>query len=121
MDPKLSEQLQQLLVDLLKNAQDAASWVSGQIPLLLKEKLNYDFYESLFYVLLATALFIVAGWTSHYALKYGGEWLILMVVPLGLSSIGLFVTLLTNVPLMVKISLAPRLYIVEWLMQMVKK
>ena len=39
MDPKLTEQLQQTLAALLANAQDAAAWTKGQIPLLVQDNI----------------------------------------------------------------------------------
>lgn len=41
MDPELLKQLQQLLAQLLANAQDAAAWAKGEIPLLVQEKIAF--------------------------------------------------------------------------------
>lgn len=41
MDPKLTEQLQQMLTGLLASAQDASVWAKGQIPLLVQEKILF--------------------------------------------------------------------------------
>lgn len=63
MDPELLKQLQQLLAQLLANAQDAAAWAKGEIPLLVQEKIAFGRAWE-------TALLVAAlGWTIFAVTK----------------------------------------------------
>lgn len=120
MDPELLKQLQQLLAQLLANAQDAAAWAKGEIPLLVQEKIAFGRAWE-------TALLVAAlGWTIFAVTKIvpwarktsddtdGLTWLIAgvaIVVGAGCSAVQIHDALL--------VWFAPRLYIVEWLFDLV--
>lgn len=128
MDPKLSEQLQQTLAALLANAQDAAAWTKGQLPLLVQEKILFGrINETVQLLIVMGALAFCLTLCYRCVLKLiDGEYqeeigYIISIGATGFASIGLFILFATQLDLVMKVWFAPRLYIVEWLMSQVHK
>jgi hypothetical protein len=131
MDPKLSEQLQQMLAALLKNAQDAAAWASGQVPLLVQEKITLGRAEESLYMgaaLLVTGLGAVALykiWVFRNRCVAAGQELEGDITVGAFIGTAIFAIIGVLPPLSMMHSFlmvwfAPRLYIVEWLASQVK-
>lgn len=118
---------------VLDALQSGVTFAKAEIPLLLKEKLAYDFYstavELSLVILIAVGLIISFVQFRKYDHKrgafndynkepigtivtgvVGGVWLIITIT-----------SLFHDLDILFKISLAPRLYLMEWLVSIVKK
>lgn len=136
MDPKLTEQLQQMLAGLLASAQDASVWAKGQIPLLVQEKILLGRVELTLYVVIGVAVlgivlprlvrFCLAtgkacAKASHSEdMQYFVQSVVSGIASLGCLVLGLVLTL-DNLHELAMAWFAPRLYIVEWLMSQIHK
>lgn len=133
MDPKLSEQLQQTLAALLANAQDAAAWTKGQIPLLVQEKIVFGRVWNTAMLVLCCAIAVVAFRTAKHFYciadaSRDSRYDIWPERPGGLLNVIASITCLVATAFAMGFSydvalvwFAPRLYIVEWLMAQVHK
>lgn len=129
----MTDTINAALKSVLEAMQAGVDFAKAEIPLLLKEKLAYDFYSSgaelIFFLLIAIGLTIAFVKFLKYdrarnAFKdYDKE-------PVGSVATGIFGGLWWIVTLiclfndggnMIKIHLAPRLYLMEWLVSVVKK
>ncbi len=136
VDPKLSEQLQQTLAALLANAQDAAAWTKGQVPLLVQEKILFGRIWSTAMVIMLAALgvWLYGSSKQFYAVakahKDAGRHDVDMWLerPGGMLNIGAAILCAVVSCLALEAGrnaalawFAPRLYIVEWLMEQMHK
>lgn len=139
MNDDLQKQLADLLAKLMTVAQDGATWAGQQIPPLVQEKILYGRVVHSLYVV----LFAIVAWRAAVSArgffqqacaqraaksKSGFDSDIWPDRPGGLASIACaLVTMITagialaNVQRALLVWLAPRLYIVEWLADLVKK
>jgi hypothetical protein len=126
MDPELQKQLQQLLATLLANAQDAATWAKGEIPLLVKEKIAFGrAWDTTFFVLCVLGLITMYRWPLRHwrAYKFNdkdNKWMAMVLFIMSpscvlglLALVSLYHTLL--------VWFAPRLYIVNWLFDLIRE
>jgi len=132
MDPKLNEQLQQLLSSLLQNAQDAASWAKGQVPILIQEKIALSRVEESIYMLISFLLVALAivlirklwAWSAKECKRnaYEADSYVLgaLVGTAVIFLIGIIAPLVLNLHGFLSVWIAPRLYIIEWLMSLKK-
>lgn len=129
----MNDEAKQLLMEALKNVlaslQSGADFAKQQIPLVIQEKLAYDWYYYLFFTTLWTGLWVIAGiwcvyWVrSYYAQKqwYDEEWRSsLGYLPFAFMTIALLAALGNNISAMIQISVAPHLYLLEWLRGFIK-
>lgn len=125
MDPELQKQLQQLLASLLANAQDAATWAKGEIPLLIKEKIAFGrAWETSMLVIFITALVVMYKWPFQKWRTYNfretdNKWLAAILF-ITIPSIVLVLLILVVFNSTLQVWFAPRLYIVEWLFDLIK-
>ena len=121
MDDNLKQQLSELLALLLNSAKDGAMWAKGEIPLLIQEKLTYGLASSLFAIVLCAVLFTAAvytfcwGWRKTNEEGYYGDMGVVMMVLSATFGIPVLICFIIEAQGVLKIWLAPRLYIVEWL------
>lgn len=128
MNDELQKQLAEMLAKLTSTVENSASWMAGQIPPLVQEKILFGrISETLLLLLLAVVccvLFVLCrrcvlrlidskyddemGWILGTALTGGGA-----VLSLGAFGLQLNTT--------VMVWFAPRLYVVEWLASLVHK
>lgn len=125
MDPKLTEQLQETLAALLANAQDAAAWTKGQLPALVQEKILFGrINETVQWLLCLVAFYVTARFCLKAFARFGRDdepgWLIGGVFA-GAGAIVFMFTTAWQTQQMLMAWFAPRLYIVEWLMEQVRK
>lgn len=121
MDPNLQKQLSDLLSKLLTNVEAGAVWVGEQTPILVQEKLTYDAWSAIFVlvvIVLGTLVTQYLGYRLRQVPKtYVNDGMptvfgwIMMILGGCLSTVLIVIHLLIPI----KIYLAPRLYIVEWL------
>ena len=119
MDEQTKKLLNEYLVKLLGAIEKGTDFAAEQIPLVIQEKLTFSFYEHLFYAFVwGLPVLTIVGiclWLSRYFYKDNdSDWpgpLVggFVVLCCGLIPVGY------NVVAMLKISIAPRLYILEWL------
>jgi phosphatidylserine synthase len=125
LDPELKKQLQQLLATLLANAQDAATWAKGEIPLLIREKIAFGrAWDTSFLILCIIALAVMykwpfQKWRSHEFNDNDNKWLAAVLL-LILPTIALCIMTLVMLNSTLLVWFAPRLYIVEWLFDLVR-
>jgi hypothetical protein len=130
MDPELQKQLNEMLKALLANAQDAATWAKAEIPLLVREKIAFGrAWETAQFVvllgLLAVVWRIVYPHWKAYDFKTGRRpsddtkemtFTFFLVAP----SVVIGICAYFAAQHMFLVWFAPRLYIVQWLLEMVK-
>lgn len=122
MDEAMKKLLSDYLAKLLSAAEAGVEWTASQIPLIIQEKLAWEFwihivYGSVWAVILFSCLYILFLSISKFNKSdYGGGdgWIGGMVgsVIVGLIAI---IAVFTNLEHVIQISVAPRLYIIEWL------
>lgn len=130
MSDEAKKALEESLVGMLKAAQDGATWAQGQIPLVLQEKLAFDFWLAAIWGVLSVALLLwyFTGLRARIARAeaYGGPpsdaeiALAQLVVGGVLSFMALLGLVFECIPTALKITLAPRLYILEWARELVR-
>lgn len=125
MTDETKKALEEFLLILLEQAKTGAAWSADQIPLIIQEKLAYDFWMAVFGVVLSVGIWV---WylgrfkqrlqiVDSYHSSSDEE-----LVAMGQLSLGGVVALISGlystfvgIPTLIKIHFAPRLYIVEWL------
>lgn len=136
MTPEMQKALNQFFTDLLtgteKYAQQGAAFMQEQIPLVLREKLYFDFSVAVVWVCFSVIFFVVAWLVSRWAMtkirpdlpqesSYRFDKTDASILSVGIRiSAGLIssIILIVNTTTMLKIYFAPRLYIVDWLRQL---
>lgn len=121
----MNEELKGVLLSYLKQLlgviENASRLAVDQIPQIVAEKLAYDFWEATFWTLLSAAILILSVFSGRWG------WKTLQEDPTGsdggapiiaFALVGLIfgtIVFCANSMIMLKIAVAPRLYIVEWL------
>lgn len=129
MTPETQKLLEEALKSSLAALQSGAEFAKEQIPLILQEKLAYDFYYYLFFSIIWTLIWSTSifylRWsikTYHASKSYDREgWLVGGWCGLVGTSIVYLIALTNNIPAMIQIHLAPRLYLLEWLRTFITK
>ncbi len=122
MDPKLTEQLQQTLAALLANAQDAAAWTTGQIPLLVQDKIFIGRIEHTAAIVVSIVVMLGCAWIVRKLSRMDGgnvDYEMAQIF-MGIGCIAGFAAVLINFHVFLIVWFAPRLYIVEWLTSQVR-
>lgn len=121
------------LKSVLEALQSGVTFAKAEIPLLLKEKLAYDFYSTAvelgLFLLVAIGLITAFVKFLKYDRKrgaftdYNKEPVASVVTGIagGLWSIITLIVTFHDLDVLFKISLAPRLYLMEWLVSIIKK
>ena len=112
MNEQLQAQLTQLLASLLSVASEAGGFARAQALPLIEEKLHVDMVLSCAGVFLGLVLCVIAG--SAWKTKDTIESDALLIVGFMCAVVGPMMVAV-NTYWAIYISLAPRLYIVEWL------
>lgn len=120
MSDEMREALEAYLTSLLESAEQGAAWTAEQVPLVIQEKLAFDFWWNVLWLaacpVLAFTTFRLAARSLRKVDNSGDNdgWLFVGFV----SGVAFFI----SVPLFfvathdaLQITLAPRLYIVEWI------
>lgn len=122
MSDEAKKALEQFLIALLDGLKNGATWAKEQVPLVLQEKLAFDFAWS-------AVLFVSAALVAYASYRFvrwvlsDGETLIehpelvMMMAPFAY----VFLTGGAALKSMLQIYFAPRLYLLEWAMDLVKK
>lgn len=136
------ETINSVLIDILKGAKDAGHEIYGasktgivkavefaqeQSPMVVQEFLMWKYAQGIIYTVIAViglgALLWIANWCRKYINKTidgsesdGNEVLagLGMVISLMASACVLFNVLVPNIEQMVKVKVAPRVFIIEW-------
>lgn len=134
----MTNETKKLLEEALKSSlaalQSGVDFAKTEIPLALKEKLSYDFWEAFFEIVFFTLLLLIftavmrASWKRAHSPElegYDGEearmgYYCLAFIPFGLTSLVWIITTPINILTMIKITVAPRLYLLEWLKEFIK-
>jgi hypothetical protein len=112
----MNEQSKQLVEEALKTllvaVQSGTALVKEQVPIILQQKLTYDFYYYLFFVVLWTCINIGCLYGSRRLWKWGGEKgeggaTFAAVIGYILFGVGWFVILENNLSSMIMIHLPP--------------
>lgn len=124
MNDALQQQLADLLAKLSAVAQDSAAWAAQQIPPLVQEKIAFGrAWETSAFVIIVLALAPLGYWTWRgWRRAYRDDFDFDTTFPMSLASIpflGLSLGALVQLHDVMLVWFAPRLYIVEWLMDLV--
>lgn len=120
--------LEEILKLLSSSLQDGVGFAKQQIPLILQEKLTFDWWSYLVWTLLFTAIWVGSIFLIRAANRYKAahkfeDYEFLLGLSWGWFVIMSFAELLAlgfNVNEMLKITLAPRLYLLEWVKEFIK-
>lgn len=134
MDPKLQAVLTEYLTNLLSAIRSGTDFAKEQIPLVIQEKLQYDFWNNVLgmglFLIPPIAVCVVAAWLKRYAPKLPEESRLgfdqsdalgMRIAMRLIATLWIIFVLGTWLPDIIKIVLAPRLYIIEWLLIAVKQ
>lgn len=125
MDPKVNEQLAELLAFVKKGAEATTDFAVEQAPLVAREIVAWTFWEALagcfFGVLCAAA----ALWCGKLARRWAncrdvGEEIMFPVVGAAAAGIVSVVVLTVNAPNAIKAAVAPRLVIIDYIGKITK-
>ena len=130
MSEELQKQLAAFLAAMLEAAKSGGEWAAGQMPLLIQEKILLGRLSNTITVLGAVALGVyllvlarrVWRWAptaSGYQWDEGGQYFVASIATVATGLYWLFVCGLAAESAL-KVWLAPRLYIVDWLIGMAK-
>lgn len=145
MNPELQKQLAEMLAKLMDATQNAATWTSGQIPLLVQEKIAYGRASETAWMVVfvvgvvgfgLTAKRRVPVWTAALADERDmcrtsnrgydeavvNKTVVTFMIACGslLAAVLCLVAFLANINNFMLVWFAPRLYIVEWLRTMIQ-
>ena len=120
----MTSQLQEILKLLKEGLEKTTAFAGEQLPLVAREVLRYAFWQNMAVILLVTipaTIMIYGGWCLHrdgvrqaeHDLSVGGGVLLFFGVVLELGVGG------HSLLLLLKIWLAPRVYLLEWARTMV--
>ena len=121
MSDEAKKALEQFLIALLDGLKDGATWAKEQVPLVLQEKLAFDFVWALacvvFFLLALFVCWRTIKWAITEDCPLDGD----LVVPFaGLGCVFSLVGVVANSQTAFQIYFAPRLYLLEWAMALVK-
>lgn len=131
MNEDLKKMLVEYLGKLLGAVEKAGSFAADQIPIIIQEKLQYDFWLAVGWMVIAVLMLLVGGccgWCIYRVVncKDRASWWydndgmgissMFGVIIFGILGIIIF---FVNAATVLQITIAPRLYIVEWLKGMV--
>lgn len=126
MNDELQKQLAAMIATLTATVQEGGTWAARQIPPLVQEKIAFGrAWESSFFLILAVA----AGWLCVVTFRAWGRAArddydfdtTMPAVVITLPAALLFAGSLAQLRDVFLVWFAPRLYIVEWLLDQVKK
>lgn len=141
---ELNEQLQQRLVSVIdylgESTKKAADFTVEQAPLVAQEIVRWGIYSHLIIagicLLIGLLLLIPSriGFSKHksrYAIRvendrqgthdsYNNDWLILAIIPL-VASVAMLIPVSINLYHAVKPAIAPRVYLIEWATNQLRK
>ena len=130
MNDETKQLLGEYLKRLLEAAETGVDFAAEQIPLVIQEKLTFDLAVAEVWMVVAVLSMVVFTITARWSLKkykaskhpykdhiqqYGvAEWLFATIPSIILVAV-MVPVFLANLFTVLKISFAPRLYILEWL------
>ena len=125
MDPKVNEQLAELLAFVKKGAEATTDFAVEQAPLVAREIVAWTFWHAIAGCLLAVFAAAFAFWCGRVVKRWAnrrdvGEELMFPVfgaAAAGLVAVGLLVT---NAPAAIKVAVAPRLVIIDYIGKLTK-
>jgi hypothetical protein len=133
MNDALNQQLLAMLQGLTDAAKTGGAWVAGQIPPLVAEKIAFGKVWEISYLVIAVimaGLFVkltVKCWskgTNYVRRSYGDDgemgWYAAMLLTAGVALFFIIDSFITLRQVLL-VWFAPRLYIVEWLMELMKE
>jgi hypothetical protein len=123
MNEQLQKQLSQFLQLMLDGIEKGTSFAGQQLPLIIQEKLHYELFNSLmwagFWFLIIVAIWVMVELFIRKSEMRPGE-------RYEGRAIATTATLIISVPMVyclnwaLYIYMAPRLYILEWLRQLIR-
>lgn len=136
MSEDMKKTLEEYLTKLLSAAENGVTWTAEQIPFIIQEKLTFDWYVALIWFIIGLSVFSAAlifgpKWHRTYneICREGGqryhndeeEKYIFGTIASCFAGVISIPIMIYNVMTMVKIAVAPRLYIIDWLKDMVMR
>lgn len=124
MSPELQKQLTETLASLTATVKDATQWTAGQVTPLIHEKLVFSRITETFVLVLFIGLICSAAYGSlwcakkHKSNKYE-NWEFGSII-LGLFAFILGIPTCLQLNDVIMVWFAPRLYILNWLVGMIK-
>jgi hypothetical protein len=122
----MNEQLQKELAAWLSKLREAAdtggSFVLDQAPAIVQEKIAYGRATETLWCVVGVLLLLLAYWFSKRAMRWFDE---MEGNPFGFIGAGVFaffgvILTLIHVDAALKVWFAPRLYVIEWLSELLK-
>ncbi len=116
----MNEMMESYAEKLLAALESGANWLEGEIPLLAQEVLTYYTWESIALIAAGLALAVACFWLARRAVNYEAkdrwdDWVLAWGGGSAIAGIMSLVFLLVGVPQFLKVTVAPRLFLIEWL------
>ncbi len=127
MNDELQASIKQGLDLLWTGIKTVGVEANKQIPQVLQEKLTYDFYYYLFFIIFWVVIagmgILLSKWSfkKAEAVRYDGDGWRCLGIGSFLPCLIALGTLINNIPILIKIHVAPRLYIMEWITSLLHK
>jgi hypothetical protein len=120
MNQELQRSMAEFMRTMLEIINTSAIWTADKIPVVIQEKLVFDWWFTVVCVVFGAILLICGVMLLLWIIKKDSEYNDSSVTPfLYMSATVLllmgFITIVINLPLMLKIATAPNLYILEWI------
>ena len=125
----MSDELQKALAEMLKTLQAGKDFVLAEAPDVIQQLIRWSFWEAVLYGILSTIIASVCLlalrrlWMSNQLSEWDDEGNpLVFLAPLGLAVPAMFFIILfvDNVLMALKISIAPKVWLIEWAMRQVK-
>lgn len=112
----MNDQLIALLIEWL---QDIRGFAAQELPELANELLRYHFYSDILIIVVCLLGIMAAKKINDIIIKNDNDYLGFNIIPLTLGLVALGALLISAAEL-IKITTAPKIYVVEWVLQKTK-
>lgn len=124
MDDKTKEAFNSFAQQIITAASNGAAWTLEQAPSLVQEWLRWYATERVFFIALFLIIFLLPAWLIYryiLSVKRSGDYIDeeFIMFPLALTAAG-FLGTLYQVYFLIKVLIAPRLVVMEELIDLIK-
>lgn len=120
MDTQLQQQLADYLKLILETIKTGSTFVAGQVPLVVQEKITYGRAEETITLVILIVLVYLSYRTVRWGMDQNDEMSVVACVVGGIGILLFTVLALIELDFVLKVWFAPRLYIIEWIVSLLK-
>lgn len=121
---KIKEKISEVLPRLIEFVEKTAATAGEQVPLFIQELLSYSLWSQVLGICVTLTILIAGIWAMRYSYKVAGKidddssefgFMVVIVIIAFFAAVISFITIIIQADEMVKIVLAPRVYILDYL------